>query len=130
MIALDTNVLVRYLVGDDPIQSSAAATFIESELSDENPGFVSLLVLAELSWVLHRSYGVGTERVAAIIRQLLEVRQITIEKADTVARALDLGLAELADALIHEVGRSAGCSRTVTFDQRFARLEGVERLAY
>ncbi|HEY2050669.1 MAG TPA: type II toxin-antitoxin system VapC family toxin [Caulobacteraceae bacterium] len=128
MIALDTNVLVRYLVRDDPEQSSAAAAFIESELTDETPGFVSLLVLAELSWVLRRSYGVGAEQVSALVRQLLDVRQLTIEQAETVARALDLGHAELADALIREVGRAAGCSRTVTFDQRFARLDGVERL--
>ena len=127
MIALDTNILVRYLVEDDPVQARAARQLIE-ELTYEEPGFVSLVVLCELSWSLHHTYRHSHERIAATIGAFLETRQLEIEAPDIVARALDTASPDIPDALIHEIGKASGCSRTLTFDRKFARIEGVELL--
>lgn len=128
MIALDTNVLIRYLLEDDPVQSRASRALIEGELSDQRPGFISLVVLCELAWLLGHSYRHSRERIASAIAMLLEVRQVQIEDREIVARALADTKAGIADAIIHQVGKAAGCERTVTFDRRFARLDGVELL--
>jgi len=128
VIAIDTNVLVRYIVGDDPAQSELASTFIETELSPEAPGFISLVALVELSWVLRRLYGASAETVATILRTLLASPQIAVENPDAVARAIAGPHEDVADGLIHEVGRSAGCEKTITFDRKFARGPGVELL--
>ena len=129
MIAIDTNVLVRYIVGDEPAQSAAAVTFIETDLTAQAPGFISLVVVVELSWVLRRLYGASGETVTAVLRTLLASPQIEIENPEAVARAIAGPHDDLADVLIHEVGRSAGCDRTITFDRRFARRPGVQLLA-
>lgn len=59
MTGLDTNVLVRYIVQDDPKQSKLATECIEQRCTSESPGFVNLVVLCELTWVLARGYGYG-----------------------------------------------------------------------
>ena len=128
MIAIDTNILVRYVVGDDPVQSVQAARFLEDSLTPENPGFVSLIVVVELSWVLARAYRAPVETVRDVLRRLLASRQIVVQAADVVERALAPMGGDLSDALIHQLGVAAGCDRTVTFDRRFARTPGVERL--
>ena len=128
MIAIDTNVLVRYVVGDDPLQSEIAAHFVETELTPERPGFISLVAVVEFSWVLRRLYGASAETVTTILGTLLASPQIVVENPDAVERAIAGPHSDLADALIHEVGQAAGCGKTVTFDRRFARAEGVELL--
>jgi predicted nucleic-acid-binding protein len=126
VIALDTNILVRYAVADDPEQSAIAARLIETELTPDRPGFVSLVAVAELSWVLRRVYGGSADAVATILRALLSSPQIVVENPEALERALDRPEHELADALIHEIGAGAGCEKTVTFDRKFARLAAVE----
>ncbi len=126
MIALDTNVLVRYLVRDDAVQAEAARRIIQETLTPHEPGFVSLVVLAELSWVLGRRYGCPAEQVATIFAELLASPTIVIERAAAVTAALALPHGELADRILHEIGRAHGCARTVTFDRKFARLPGVD----
>ena len=127
MIALDTNILVRYLVEDDPVQARAARRLIE-DLTDEEPGFVSLVVLCELAWSLHHTYRHSHQRIAMAIGALLDTRQLEVEAPDIVARSLETASPDIPDALIHEIGKAAGCSRTLTFDRKFARIEGVELL--
>jgi predicted nucleic-acid-binding protein len=129
VIAIDANVLVRYLVGDDPTQSEIAAHFIETELTPERPGFISLVAVVEFSWVLRRLYGASAETVTKILGTLLASSQIVVENPAAVERAIASPHDDLADALIHQVGRAAGCEKTVTFDRRFARAEGVELLS-
>ena len=126
MIALDTNVLVRYLVEDDTPQTLAARRVIEETLTPSEPGFVSLIVLVELSWVLRRLYGRPTSEVAAIVAELLASPTILVEQAAAVSAAIGQPHDDLADTLLHEVGKAHGCARTLTFDRRFARLPGVE----
>jgi predicted nucleic-acid-binding protein len=126
LIALDTNVLVRYLTQDDPQQAAIARRVIEDDLTASEPGFVSVVVLVELSWVLGRAYRCPPGQIARIISELMASPTILVEQAAAVAAALSLPHEDLADSLLHEVGRAHGCARTVTFDRRFARLPGVE----
>jgi predicted nucleic-acid-binding protein len=126
MIALDTNVLVRYFVGDDAVQAAVARRIIEEALSSADPGFVSLVVLVELNWVLTRGYGCQPADVATIFAELIASPTILVEQADVVTVAIGLPHGEFGDNLIHAVGKSQGCRHTITFDRKFARLEGVE----
>lgn len=128
MIALDTNVLVRYLVQDDPIQSKAAMDFVEETLTEDAPGFLSVIVLCEVIWVLEDCYKVKRQLVVSIIEGFLSSRQLVLESAGVVRAALRHEGVDVSDAIIHEIGRSRGCDRTVTFDRSFSRLDGVELL--
>lgn len=126
MIALDTNVLVRYLTYDDPVAADAATRLIDRRLTAEEPGFISLPVICEIAWVLGSRYGFPRQRIAAVIASLLEIVQLVVEAPELIQRALANTGAEVADAIIHEIGRANGCARTVTFDRKFARVAGVE----
>ncbi|CCJ08754.1 PIN domain-containing protein [Methylocystis sp. SC2] len=128
MIALDTIVLVRYLAQDDREQAKAATRFIEEALTAGDPGFISTIVLCEIIWVLETCYNLTRADLVSIIKALLDTRQIVVDEADAVRAALNHSSVDLVDAIIHEVGRSRRCQRTVTFDRKFARLAGVELL--
>ena len=124
MIGLDTNVLARYIADDDASQSAAAARVIES-LSAESPGFVPLVVIAELVWVLQFSYRFNKSEIAGVVEKLLRSAELTIEKAEIVAQALRefrVSRADFADCLIERCAHGAGCQYTVTFDKRAASL--------
>jgi len=130
MIALDTNVVIRYLMQDEPQQSARASAFIEQNLSTENPGNISLIVLAEIAWVLRSCYGIDREKISRTCRALLETRQLWIERADLVVRALRRysdNAVDFSDALIVELARDQGCSETVSFDRKASSL-GVRML--
>jgi predicted nucleic-acid-binding protein len=129
VIALDTNVLVRFLVQDDPRQAALATRLIEEVLTPAEPGFVSLIVLVELTWVLGRAYRCAQAQIADIVSELAASDTIVIERASIVTAALQSSRGDLADGLIHEIGRAHGCEWTATFDRRSARLDGVELLA-
>jgi len=128
LIAVDSSVLVRYLVQDEPDQARLATAFFEERLSDRQPGFVSLVVLLEMIWVLRRGYRRPAEDVAEAVAGLLQARQIHLEHRDAIEAALAGDAADLADRIIHELGKKAGCTETVTFDRWFARLDGVSLL--
>jgi predicted nucleic-acid-binding protein len=127
MIGLDTNILVRYLVQDDPIQSAKASDLIERRLTEENPGFVSTVAMVEIAWVLDRAYGLGNDEIAAAIERTLQVEVLVVENEQevfTAMIALKRGKGSFADAIILALGAKAGCSYTLTFDQRACRLAG------
>lgn len=127
MIGLDTNVLVRCFVADDPAQSRRAAEFIETRCTADDPGFVDRLALCELIWVLRRGYGYRREEVARLIDALLISSDILLEDDEAVRIALQAfnrNGADFADVLIGEVNRRRGCEATATFDRRAARLDG------
>lgn len=129
MIGLDTNVLVRYLTQDDPIQSARATEIIERRLSERNPGFVSIVAMVETVWVLDRAYGLGAQKIASVIERMLQASVLVVENEQevfTAMMALREGQGSFADAVIAELGAKAGCSCTVTFDQRALRLRGFE----
>ena len=125
MIGLDTNVLVRYLTQDDPVQSARATELIERRLSEHEPGFISVVAMAETVWVLERAYGIADADIAAAIERTLQADTLVVEhepEVFTAMIALKEGQGSFADALIGALGAKAGCSRTLTFDQKAARL--------
>lgn len=131
MIALDTNVLVRYLAQDDVRQSAAASRLIEDRLSAEAPGFVSLVTICELSWVLARAYDLPIESLREVILSLAQSRQLVLQSQDAVvaaARALRAGSAEFSDLLALRIAADSDCEKMVTFDRRMARAEHAELL--
>lgn len=129
MIALDTNILVRYLTADDPEQFELASELIERRLAIEDGGFVSIPVLCEMLWTLRSRYGRSQHQLRAIVVELLESANIVVDEAPVVRSALALPSIEVTDAIIHQIGLARGCEGTVTLDQDFARMEGVELLA-
>lgn len=130
MIALDTNVLVRFLVQDDPLQAQLATKVIE-QLTEDAQGFVSREVLIELVWVLERAYRLGRAEIAAALDGLLSATELDIEGSDEVAPALELYRNDgfgFADLMIAAAARRAGASELLTFDRKAARLPGVRLL--
>ncbi|WP_373061034.1 PIN domain-containing protein [Gemmatimonas sp.] len=121
MIGLDTNVLVRYLAQDDRAQAALATALIETRCTAEIPGFVGLVVLAEVVWVSESSYGATRAVVAEIVRRILSIRQLAVQDAEVVWQALrqfESSRADFADCLIQRSAEAAGCDKTVTFDKR------------
>jgi len=131
MIGLDTNVIVRYLTQDDPVQSRKATELIERGLTEVSPGFVSIVAMIETVWVLERIYGLPAEEIATAIERMLEVDVLVVEDDQEVfvaMMAIKDGRGSFADALIGALGTKAGCSHIVTFDQKALQLPAFERL--
>lgn len=131
MIGLDTNVIVRYLVQDDPKQSAAATRFIEGSISPERPGLITCITLCEVVWVLAECYGAGRSRITEVLEGLLSAKQLAVEDADLVWKALrawDASAADFSDALIGQIVVARGGEKTVTFDRAAAKLPGFELL--
>lgn len=129
MIGLDTNVIVRYLAQDDPLQSRKATDLFERHLTVEEPGFISIVAMAETVWVLERSYGLSPRELASAIERMLRIEVVLIEHEQevfTAMIALKMGRGTFADALIAGLGAKAGCKHTLTFDQRALRLPGFQ----
>lgn len=127
MIGLDTNVLVRYIMQDDPRQSAKATKLIES-LEVDRPGFIGVVSVVELYWVLTSCYDLTNDQVRQVLDLLLRTRQIVVDRADQVLRALkvfETGKADFADCLIERTAASAGCEQTMTFDLSAARHAGM-----
>jgi predicted nucleic-acid-binding protein len=132
MIGLDTNVLVRYMAQDDPIQSTVATNFIERRLTERDPGFISIVAMTETAWVLERAYGLSGAEIARAIERTLHTDGLIVESEQeifTATIALSEGRGSFADALIAALGAKAGCAATVTFDRRALRLPGFELLS-
>jgi predicted nucleic-acid-binding protein len=131
VIGLDTNILVRYLAQDDPVQSRKATDLIEHRLTEQNPGFISVVAMAEAAWVLERAYELSDAAVSAAIERMLQADVLVVENEQevfTAMIALRDGRGSFADALIGALNEKASCSRTVTFDRKAGRLPGFEVL--
>ena len=130
MIALDTNVLVRYLTRDDAGQAEAARSLVAS-LSPDSPGFVCREVLVELVWVLDRSHAASRDRIASALLGLLAADAIVVESADDVAAAVMAyadGVSDFSDLMILAAARRAAATPLYTSDRRASRVDGVELL--
>jgi predicted nucleic-acid-binding protein len=126
MTGIDTNVLVRYLVQDDPEQGRKAARFIANECTSDEPGLINRVVFCELVWVLESAYRYPRDKVALALEGILRTAQFRIEdqqEAWSSLRDYQAG-ADFADAFIAAVNRRLGCERTVTFDRRAGRRPG------
>jgi predicted nucleic-acid-binding protein len=126
MNAVDTNVLVRLITQDDAQQTRVAEEFVE------RGAWVSLLVLAETTWVLSSVYELNPPAIATAIEMLLDHQQLAVQDRSTVASALEhfrkrpaLGF---SDCLVVEVARQAGHLPLGTFDRKLGSLDGVQRL--
>ena len=118
MIGLDTNVLVRYIMQDDARQSPLATRLVES-LTAELPGFVPLVSLVELAWVLSSAYALERAQLVQAFEALLRTQELVVDRAETVWQALRVfqsSSADFADCLIERSAAAAGCDRTMTFD--------------
>ena len=127
MIGLDANVLVRYIMQDDARQSALATRLVES-LSVESPGFVPLVSVVELAWVLSSAYALDRGQVVQAVESLLRTKEIVVERAEIVWKALRVfqrANANFADCLIERSAAVAGCIRTVTFDWGAAKSCGM-----
>ena len=124
MRGLDTNVLVRFLVGDDPEQAARAASLLSRATAEGERLYIPQIVVCELVWVLGYAYDKGRSEIAAGLEKLLRARQLTFEEVDEIRRALErfaAGDGDLADWLIWERSRAAGAGGVVTFDSRLLR---------
>ena len=126
MRAVDTNVLVRLVVRDDPAQVRAAEEFIAGS------AWVSHLVLAETAWVLDAVYNRTAQQIGTALDMLLNHKELTLQDAEVVTAALEnfrkrpsLGF---SDCLVVEIARKAGHLPLGTFDRDFAKVHGVQRL--
>jgi predicted nucleic-acid-binding protein len=127
MIGLDTNVLVRYIMHDDAKQARLAAKLIES-LNEDSPGFISLVSIIELSWVLESAFGLSRSQIVQVFQNLMAVDVFKLDRVAVVAAAVrgyGEGKADFADYLIERSSAQAGCTRTMTFDKTAAKTGGM-----
>ncbi|HLB31615.1 MAG TPA: type II toxin-antitoxin system VapC family toxin [Gammaproteobacteria bacterium] len=119
MIGLDTNVLARYIMQDEVKQSLLATRLVES-LSADEPGFVSLVSVVELAWVLASAYELNRAQLVEAFEGMLRTKEIVVDRAEVVWQAMRVfqnGNADFADCLIERSAVAAGCNRTMTFDR-------------
>ena len=129
MIGLDTNVVVRYLAQDDPIQSPKATQIFERRLTEREPGFISLVTMVETVWVLDTVYGLPDQEIAEAVERMLQADTLVVQNEQevfTAMVALKSGRGSFADALVGALGIWAGCGSTLTFDRKAGRVEGFE----
>jgi predicted nucleic-acid-binding protein len=126
MRAVDTNVLVRLIARDDSRQAASAEVFVE------NGAWISVLALAEATWVLTSVYELSSKDLVRTIEMLLDHRDLVLQDAETVAAALELFRARpslgFSDCLMLQLARKAGHLPLGTFDRNLARLEGAQKV--
>jgi predicted nucleic-acid-binding protein len=131
VIGIDTNVLVRYLTDDEPEMADRAGRLLERECTPDRPGFINLVVVCEVVWVLRRHYRFARAQIAGAVEAVLWAPQLAVEHAKLVERALDQyhgSKVDFADALIGLINRRSGCEATATFDRKAAELDGFRML--
>jgi len=127
MIGLDSNVLIRYIVRDDEAQAKAATNLIEGYCTADAPGFVNVIVMCEIVWVLGTGYGYDRATVASVIREMLTSVELQIEESESVwqaLRAFEAGGPDFADCLIGIHNKSRQAETTYTFDTAAAKTSG------
>ena len=126
MRAVDTNVIVRVVVRDNPHQAAAADLFVE------DGAWISVLALAEAIWVLGTYYGFSPKEIADAVEMLLNHRDFVLQDSDAVGAALDLFRLRpslgFSDCLILSLARKAGHLPLGTFDRNLGRVEGAHKL--
>jgi predicted nucleic-acid-binding protein len=126
MTGLDTNVLVRYLTQDDPVQARKANALIDGAVGKGERLHLDVVVLCELVWVLRGAYDFGRETVAGVVGKILDAAQFSVEDRDLLRQALEeyrAGPGDFADHVLGRRNRRAGCGATVTFDRALKKNE-------
>jgi predicted nucleic-acid-binding protein len=124
MIGLDTNVILRYLLQDDPKQALQANQII-NHLTEQDPGFINLVTVLEVVWVLRSLLKRTPAQIASHLENLLVADTLEVQNEQQVfeaAFALKRGAGEFEDTLIGALNAWSGCSHTLTFDRRASRL--------
>jgi predicted nucleic-acid-binding protein len=125
MKAIDTNVLVRYLVQDDPAQGGKAAAYIEGTASKGDQILISNIVLCETVWVLDSAYGYAKAEIEDTLGRILQTGVFQFEAKDAVSAAVDdycNARVDFADCLIGRLNSLLGAEPTVTFDKALKKL--------
>ena len=124
MIGLDTNILIRLLVQDDPAQYQRALRLIVSSASDAVPVFVGIVTLVEFVWALNKIYRYSEPEILSALDRVLTIEGVIVENDEAVATAIGLcksrGLS-FADAIICTIHGEMGCTQTVSFDLDLVR---------
>ena len=131
MIAVDTKVLVRLLVGDGPTQAAKARQLFDRAAAVHKAVWISDTVLVEMVWTLARAYGRDRAGVATALRALCSNATVTLESASAVREATDAferGPADFADYLLCAKAVAAGCDQVATFDRGMKGLPAVKLL--
>ena len=126
MIALDTNVLLRILLDDDPKQSRQAHAIFARAARPGQAVLLPDIVLCEVEWVLSSTFGLTRARVAETLRRLLDATEFTFANRSVVSLAVanyERGKAEFSDYLIGATATAAGASTTFTFDRDLHKSE-------
>ena len=129
MIALDTNVLLRLLLNDDPRKSRQAQALVDRAVSRSDQVLLPDIVLCELEWVLGAAYDVPKAEIVRTLRRLLDTRVFAFLDRSTVAAALadyEAGKGDFSDYLIGASAARAGASTTYTFDRALRRAGGFD----
>jgi predicted nucleic-acid-binding protein len=130
VIGIDTNLLIRLAMQDDPIQCAKVDVFLAS-LSRQEVGFISLVTLIESVWVLGKRYNLSKSDIVRFVQELSDAPELTMEGAEAVSEALQCfkaSKADFADCLIERLGALAGCRETVTLDQDACKFAGMRLL--
>ena len=121
MLGLDTNILVRYVVRDSVAESDKVDRLFRRELESGSKGFINILVLVELAWVLARTYRYSRSDILSVVTSLLDSEWLVFENENLVQEAVNIFRStpvELADILINLLNREHGCRTTATFDRQ------------
>lgn len=127
MLGIDTKVLIRLLVHDDPDQFEKARKLIKREVTASRRVLINRLVLMETEWVLRSRYSVPKGKIIEALSGLLEAADVQLEDEAVIEEALYMwkdSNADFADCLIAAKNRRMGCRATATFDAKAAKLPG------
>ena len=131
MKGLDTNVLVRYLAQDDPMQSAQATKYIETHCTSDSPCFIGQIVLCELAWVLESNYNQSRDDIVLMVEHLLQVGQLEVMEPEVVWRALNdyqNSNIDFPDHLLARINETRGYTETMTFDKKASKQPGFQLL--
>jgi len=131
MTGLDTNVIVRYIVQDDPAQFAISMKLFGS-FTPESPGFISAVSVLELVWVLQSCYKARRDEVERVLETLLRTRALIVERAELIWQSLRVyakSNADFEDCLIERTCHAIGCDQTMTFDRDAAKSAGMKLLS-
>jgi len=128
---IDTNVIVRYIVQDDPEQSAIATQFIDNLCKDDNVIFISGMMLCELVWVLESTYNYPKESIAEVLEKILRTREFHIHQPEILWNAYHdykkMNI-DFSDSYIAHLNAANECEYTVTFDKKATRLSAFKLL--
>lgn len=130
MISLDTNVLVRLLTNDEPVQAQKARHALDQATQDKHRIWVSVVVACELVWVLQRLYSYDKSQVIVVLSALLKFPGLEMENPQVIKKSVDElqhSSADFADILLGFLSAEEGAAHVLTFDKKAAKL-GTHRL--